>query len=440
MAVAFAGALEGIGATEFVGYERTEAEARVVALFQGETRVASAGPEAEELAVILDLTPFYPEGGGQLGDRGSLEAPGLEAEVTDTWKTMDGRIVHTVVVKQGQLQEGMAVRAQVLLERRRDTARNHTATHLLHQALRDTLGQHVNQAGSLVEPDRLRFDFTHLTAVSAEELKQIETEVNRVILANLPVDTFQTSLAEARKMGAMALFQEKYGDAVRVVKIGDYSLELCGGTHVNQTAEIGLFKLLTEGSIGSGLRRIEALTGRAALEYYNAQEASLREVAGILKAAPQEAARKAETLMAAFKEKEREIASLQQRLSDYESGDLLSRTVDIAGVKVLASRVEAADMDALRSMADRIRDRLGSGVIILGTPLQDKVGFVAMVTKDLVGRGLHAGNIIKEVAKTAGGGGGGRPDMAQAGGKNPEKLAEALQVGLDTVRRQLEQP
>ena len=436
MAVAFAEALGETGPTEFVGYDQAEVDAQVLALIKGEDRVGEAH-EGEQVSVILDKTPLYPEGGGQVGDQGQLTSASMTAEITSTRRTVDGRVVHSVVVANGKLTTGMAVRASTDGERRMDTARNHTATHLLHQALRDTLGRHVNQAGSLVEPHRLRFDFTHITAVTPGELKEIEAEVNARILADLPVETFGTSLDQAKEMGATALFGEKYGDTVRVVKIDDYSLELCGGTHIRHTAEIGLFKLVSEGGIGSGLRRIEALTGRGALEHLNHQEAALFEVAAVLKSAPQEAARKAEALLTAIKEKDREIESLQGKLARYEVSDYLAKVVEINDVRVLASRVQLPDMDSLRSMADLIKDKLGSGVIILGTPLQDKVGFVTMVSKDLTERGLHAGNIIKEVAMVAGGGGGGRPDMAQAGGKNPEKLDQALEKGLDTVRSQM---
>ncbi|NPV27743.1 MAG: alanine--tRNA ligase [Firmicutes bacterium] len=437
LAISLASLLEEWDATRFVGYETTEAGATVLAIVQDETKIDQV-QVGGEIAVLLDQTPFYAESGGQVSDTGYLRSAVGVVRVTDTQRLLDGKVLHFGQVVEGSLKVGDQVQVIVDRERRLAIARNHSATHLLHRALKNVLGDHVNQAGSLVEPGRLRFDFSHFSAVSLEELRRIEAEINTHILAGLPVETKEMPLDEARKLGAIALFGEKYGDIVRVVKMGDYSTELCGGTHVTNTATIGLLKIVSEGAIGAGLRRIEAVTGQGALSFLNERLDVLAEVAQVLKTPPLEVAKRVEVLQASLREKEREIAVLQGKLARYEVQTLLDRVVEVNGVKVLAADVRVSDAEALRSMADLVKDRLGSGVVILGTPVGDKVSFVAMVTKDLMGRGVHAGQIIREVAKVAQGGGGGRPDMAQAGGKNPAKLDEALRKGLEVVAQQIQ--
>ncbi len=414
-----------LGPTQFLGYEASRATANVIALIVEGVRSEQA-EEGDEVQVVLNETPFYGESGGQVGDTGLLTSDNCRVRITDTRKVYNNLLVHLGKVESGTLKEGELVEAALDLERRRAIARNHTATHLLHKALKQVLGDHVNQAGSLVEPERLRFDFNHLTGVNREEVAKLEALVNAKVLESLKVETFETGQEEARKMGATALFGEKYGDVVRIVKMEDYSMELCGGTHLPVTSQVGVFKILSEGGIGAGLRRIEAVTGTGALQHINEQEAELGVISELLKAQG-DAARRVENLVQSLKEKERELAQLQTKLAKYEVESLLEQVKEVKGIKVLASKVVAPDMDALRSMGDLFRDKLGSGVVVLGSAAgEDKVNLLALVTKDMVAKGLHAGNLVKEVAKVTGGGGGGRPDMAQAGGKNPAKLEEAL--------------
>ncbi len=426
-----------LGATTFVGYSELTCRGTIVALIANGEFVndIDAGDQVE---VILDQTCFYGESGGQVGDTGILTSDkGTVVKVNDTKKTFNGLMVHIGTVEKGKLSFGDALKAQVDESRRKQIARNHSTTHLLHKALKETLGDHVHQAGSLVEPDRLRFDFTHFQGVAVEELEQVEKRVNEMILASLEVETFETSLDEAKSLGATALFGEKYGDRVRVVKMGDYSQELCGGTHLHQTGEAGLFKILSESGIGAGLRRIEAVTGEGTLKLMDEQEDKLDKIAAMVKATPPEVVKRVESLVAALKEKEKELEQLQAKLAKNESQDLLEHVKEIAGVKVLAVKTSAPDMDALRNMGDMLKDKIGSGIVVLANTVDDKVNFVSMVTKDLVGKAAHAGNIIKEVAKVAGGGGGGRPDMAQAGGKDPSKVNEALQKAFEVIEKQI---
>jgi alanyl-tRNA synthetase len=423
-------------ASEFVGYTELVASGKVEAIIAANQLVNEA-EEGQTVQVVLSRTPFYAESGGQINDEGLLLSDSVKARVTDVQKGPMGQNVHTVVVEAGTLRVGDEVRAEVNREARLDITKNHTATHLLHQALKDVLGTHVNQAGSLVAPDRLRFDFTHISAVSPEELEKIEAIVNEKVWANLTVDIFHKPIAEAKAMGAMALFGEKYGDIVRVVKVGDYSLELCGGCHVNNTAEIGLFKIVSESGIGAGTRRIEAVTGRGAYQYLNQQLATLKEVAQALKAPVlAEAPARVEALQQQLKDVQRENESLRAKLGNIEAANLSQQVKQVEGVNVLAARVSATDMDNLRGMVDELKNKLGSAVIVLGSAEGEKVHLVAGVTKDLMEQGFHAGKIIKEVAARCGGGGGGRPDMAQAGGKDPSKLQEALALVSELVKSQ----
>ncbi|MCL6447119.1 MAG: alanine--tRNA ligase [Armatimonadetes bacterium] len=429
---------EQFGETKFVGYTDLEAKGRILFLSKGGRRVKEAAA-GEKVEFICDVTPCYAESGGQVADRAHGQTREAEVTVENVVKPVEGIYLHSGKVESGALRENDEVLLRVDAGRRRATARNHSATHLLHKALKEVLGEHVNQAGSLVEPGRLRFDFTHLGAVSPEELRRVEQLVNDVVLANLPVETFYTSLEEARQMGAAALFEEKYAQTVRVVKMGDFSLELCGGTHVRSTGEIGLFKLTGESSIGTGLRRVEAVTGQGALAFVNALEDQLTEISSLFKTSPAELIPRAEGLLGEIKELERENESLRARLNRYEVQFLLNQVRDLNGIKFLAARTEASDMDGLRAMVDLLREQIRSGVIVLGSRVNDRVNLVAAVTRDLLPQGLHAGKLIKEVAAVVGGGGGGRPEMAQAGGKNPARLQEALDKAYAVAEKQLHQ-
>ncbi|QDS35045.1 alanine--tRNA ligase [Brevibacillus brevis] len=422
--------------SQFVGYTELVATGKVEAIILDNQLVEEA-EEGQTIQLVLSQTPFYAESGGQINDEGFLISDVVKARVTDVQKGPMGQNVHSVIVEAGTLRKGDEVRAEVNREARLAITQNHTATHLLHQALKDVLGTHVNQAGSLVAPERLRFDFTHISSITPEELERIEAIVNEKVWANLSVEISNKSLAEAKAMGAMALFGEKYGDVVRVVKVGEYSLELCGGCHVNNTAEIGLFKLVSESGIGAGTRRIEAVTGRGAYQFLNQQFTTLKEVGQALKAPVlAEAPARVEGLQQQLKEVQRENESLRAKLGNIEAASLTDKLQQVDGMNVLAARVSAVDMDNLRGMVDELKNKLGSAVIVLGAVDGDKVNLVAGVTKDLMDQGIHAGKIIKEVATRCGGGGGGRPDMAQAGGKDPSKLQEALDAVVDFVKSQ----
>ncbi|MGZ4160137.1 MAG: DHHA1 domain-containing protein, partial [Neobacillus sp.] len=381
----------------------------------------------EEVQLILDVTPFYAESGGQIADRGVLEGDGVTVAIKDVQKAPNGQNLHKAKVTKGTLKTNQKVTATIDGENRVKIIKNHTATHLLHQALKDVLGNHVNQAGSLVEPDRLRFDFSHFGQVKPEELEQIEKIVNEKIWKNIEVDINLKPIAEAKAMGAMALFGEKYGDIVRVVRVGDYSLELCGGCHVPNTSVIGLFKIVSEGGIGAGTRRIEAVTGESAYHLLNEQVALLKDAAEKLKTNPKDILTRIDGLTGEIKQLQRENESLATKLGNIEAGNLVAKAKEIDGVTVLAAKVQAADMNNLRNMADDLKQKLGSAVVLLGSVHEGKVNLIAAVTKDLIDKGYHAGKLVKEAAAKCGGGGGGRPDMAQAGGKDPEKLDSAIQ-------------
>lgn len=411
--------------SEFVGYTELVTNSKILAIFadQEQLDLAAAG---QTVQVILDRTPFYAESGGQVSDHGTLVTSGARGTVEDVSKAPHGQHVHTVKIESGTLRVGDKVEASVARELREDIIKNHTATHLLHKALKEVLGDHANQAGSLVAPERLRFDFSHFGAVTPEELEQIERKVNEQIWRNTVLDISLQSLDEAKAMGAMALFGEKYGDIVRVVKIGDYSIELCGGCHVQQTSQIGLFKIVSESGIGSGIRRIEAVTGRHAYTYMEEQIGLLQQAATLLKSKVQDVPKRIEGLQAQLKEESRQVESLRSKLANIEAGSLTEQMKEAGGVPYLAAKVNVADMDALRSMVDQLKEKLSSGIIVLGAPQDNKVNLVASVSNDLTAKGYHAGKLIKEIATLCGGGGGGRPDMAQAGGKDPSKLDDAL--------------
>ncbi|MBB5180780.1 alanyl-tRNA synthetase [Planomicrobium koreense] len=411
--------------SEFIGYDRTLAQASVLVIIKDGDVVESA-QEGDEVQVILDKTPFYAESGGQIADRGTLSNDLVQATVLDVKKAPNGQNLHSVRVDSGELTAG-SVTAEVESSQRRDTVKNHTATHLLHQALKDVLGTHVNQAGSYVGPDRLRFDFSHFGGVTKEEITQIEQIVNEKIWSGIAVDTGFHDLQEAKKMGAMALFGEKYGDIVRVVEIGNFSKELCGGVHVMNTAEIGLFKIVSESGIGAGVRRIEAVTGKGAYENLRETEQILEEAASLLKSSPKDMVQKVQSFQQEMKSLQRENESLMAKISNAQSSEILSAARQINDITVLSAKVEAKDNNQLRQMMDDLKQKFDKAVIVLGAADGDKVMLIAGVTKDLAGGNYHAGQIVKHVAEQCGGKGGGRPDMAMAGAKNPEKLEAALE-------------
>ncbi|WP_055105164.1 alanine--tRNA ligase [Paenibacillus ihumii] len=421
--------------TDFVGYNELETSTSILAIIANDAfvDVLSAGESGQ---VILESTPFYAESGGQVSDKGAILSESGTAEVSGLFKAPRGQHVHQVTVNSGELRVGVTVTAQVDRKLRSEILKNHTATHLLHKALKEVLGEHVNQAGSLVEPQRLRFDFSHLGSISPEELAEIERKVNEQIWNALDVVIEYKPIDEAKAMGAMALFGEKYGDIVRVVQVGDYSLELCGGCHVNNTAEIGLFKLISESGIGSGVRRIEAVTGRGAYLYMDGQLELLKQSAALLKSNVNEVPKRIEGLHQQLRDLGRENESLQSKLSAIEAGELTSRIVEVGGAKLLAARVEAASMDMLRTLADELKVKVPDAVLVLGAAMDDKVNFVVAVPQEQVKRGIHAGKLVKEVAAVCGGGGGGRPDMAQAGGKDVSKLEDALKLAEEWMAAQ----
>jgi len=418
---------------EFLGYGALAAPARILALVADGQRRREAR-QGETIEVILDRTPAYAESGGQQGDTGTLVARDGQGEIQDTYYRGSQLIVHRVKVSQGHLREGEEVAVSVESRRRQGLRLHHTGTHLLHAALRKVLGTHVGQAGSLVAPDHLRFDFSHGAALKDSEVEDVEGLVNEQVQANIVVSPAEMDLQEALRSGAMALFGEKYGDQVRVIRIGDFSTELCGGTHLDATGQIGLFKVTDEGAVASGVRRIEAVTGEAARAHVGREEAALRESAGLLKIPPLELPRRLATLLEDQKRLEKQVAQLETKLARSQAQDLASTAKQVAGVSVLSARLDGLDPDGLRSVVDTLRDRLPSGVIVLGSAAEDKVSLVAAVSKDLMKR-FPAGRLVQEIARMVGGGGGGRPDLAQAGGKDASKLDAALGAVAGWVER-----
>jgi alanyl-tRNA synthetase len=410
----------------FVGYEHTETDAVITTLVRGKENVEQA-VKGDVIQFFLDETPFYAESGGQVADRGMIVTDTGQAVVNDVKKAPNGQHLHTAEVTNGEISAGQQASARIEVRERLDIVKNHTATHLLHQALKDVLGEHVNQAGSLVSSERLRFDFSHFGQVTPNELQQIEEIVNEKVWQALPVDISIQRLEEAKAAGAMALFGEKYGSEVRVVRVGDYSLELCGGCHVRNTAEIGLFKITSESGIGAGVRRIEAVTSKGAYQFLSEQTAILKDAAERLKAKRlSDVPQRIESLQEDLRKAQRENESLTAKLGQAEAGNLNDQVKEIGGVAVIAAQVDAKDTEALRSMVDTLKQAHEKAVIVLGAKTGNKLAFVAGVTKPAIAEGFHAGKLIKEVAARTGGGGGGRPDMAQAGGKDPAKLDEAL--------------
>ncbi len=411
----------------FLGYEQLESEAGILAVLKAGEEVSSA-KAGDDVEVILDHTPFYGEAGGQVGDRGWIAGSGMRMEITHTLKFGQDFIVHQGKVVEGSISTGDRVTASVDEEKRKATARNHTATHLLHAALREILGDHVKQAGSLVSSDKLRFDFSHFTQVGSEKLQDVEGLVNRHVRDNHPLSTEIMDREEAMSTGAMAIFEERYGERVRLVRVGDgLSMELCGGTHTSRTGDIGIFKIVSEGAVGANLRRIEALTGQAALEFVQAEDRDLKEVSSLLKTAPDQITDRAEKLLRHQKELEREIESLKAKILSFQSGDLLAGVRDVSGIQVLAREVQVGSPKDLREFADRIKEKLPSGIAVLGARKAGKALLICIVSRDLQGR-YKAGQIIGRLSEIVGGKGGGRPDMAQGGGNRPENLGKALEA------------
>jgi alanyl-tRNA synthetase len=407
--------------SEFCGYEGVvKKRSKIAAIFINGQSVQNV-QEGQNADIVLTTTPFYGESGGQTGDTGYLEGAKFNFIVLDTKKPVDKFIVHKGVVKSGKIKVGDSAQMIVDEERRKAIAANHSSTHILQAALKAVLGDHIKQSGSQVNAEGLRFDFTHFSKISDKEILRIEDIANDMIRKNVEVKTEVCALEDALKTGATAVFDEKYGATVRIVKMDEMSMELCGGTHVKRTGDIGLIKVIHESAIAAGVRRIEAVTGREALAHIQKAEEELKRTAGLFKAGSMEVYDRAERLLKNTKEMEREIEALKGKLAAKDSGDLMNQIKEINGVKVLAVEVGIADAKTLRDFGDKLRDKLESGVILLGSKAGEKVMLLCMVTKDLAGK-YHAGNIIKDLAPLVGGSGGGRPDMAQAGGSQPENL------------------
>ena len=422
--------------SKFVGYDRLSHESKIVVLTTTD-EIVEALTDGQKGTILVEETPFYATMGGQQADIGVIVSENGEFKVEDTIKLQGGKIGHVGVMTKGMLQNGETVTLKVDEENRALTARNHSATHLLHKALRMVLGEHVEQAGSLVTKDRLRFDFTHFSAMTPEELKKVEEIVNKEIRAGLKVHTDIMSLDEAKKTGAMALFGEKYGDTVRVVRMGDFSTELCGGTHVADTSSISSFKILSEAGIAAGVRRIEALTSDGLLAHYEKVESELHEAAAAAKATPDALTAKIEAMAEEIKALHSENEKLKNKLAKEAMGDVMDQVKEVKGVKVLSVRTDGVDMNGLRNLGDQLKEKLGEGVIVIASVLDGKVNLMATATEGAQKMGCHAGNLIKAIAGLVGGGGGGRPNMAQAGGKNPEGVDAALTKVTETVEEQI---
>jgi alanyl-tRNA synthetase len=425
--------------SEFLGYRVHQTRAKILALVANGERMDHAG-EGEEVEVVLDRSPFYPEGGGQLGDRGLITSRRGEVEIADTQRVGEGIIVHLGRVARGTIRVGDGVRAVIDSARRRDIMRNHTATHLLHAALHELLGEHAKQAGSLVAPDRLRFDFTHLSALTEEERQAVEQRVNEKISEALPVSARVMGFDEALRRGAMALFGEKYGERVRVVEVDGYSRELCGGTHLTNTAQIGLFKIVAEGSAAAGIRRIEGVTGRGALAYLRQQEEAVREIADALRVAPGEVAARVRRLQEQLRHMERELTSLQRVKGTQDLDRMVQEAPLVRGVRVIVKRQDGLSHDALRRLGDLLREAAPSSVFVLGSVVNGKVNLVAMTTPEAVARGLRSDAILRVAAPIVGGSGGGDASLAQAGGRDVSHLGEALEEAKQFVLHHLGSP
>ncbi|MEO8338847.1 MAG: alanine--tRNA ligase [Nitrospirota bacterium] len=424
----------GVGATKFVGYDRLESNSLVQAILKSDRLVKEAA-EGDEVELVLDVTPFYAEGGGQVGDQGVLTGLGGRVEITETTRPAPTVILHKGTVTKGRIREGEQLRMTVNATTRQDAQRNHTATHLLHAALRDMLGPHVKQYGSLVGPNRLRFDFAHFRPLSSRDVDEIEMAVNNEVRKNERVATEVMSIQDAVAKGALAFFGDKYGEQVRVVTVESFSKELCGGTHCLQTGEIGLFRIVSETGVAAGVRRIEAQTGSGAFSQMKKLETDIRELSDLLKVGQSELVAKTRKVMTQLKDKERELEELKLKMAGSSAGEATAKT--IAGIQVHVQRTDGLDVNGMRALADQLRDKLKSGVVALGAANDGKVSLLVVVTKDLIAR-LKAGDLIKEMATEVGGTGGGRPEMAQAGGKDPAKLDVALEKVFGLVQRMAE--
>lgn len=412
-------------ATVFDGYQKTAGTSTVLGIGKDGQRVEKA-VEGDEVVLVLDRTTFYAESGGQVGDTGEIENPRTSVDVLDTQK-LNGKFLHKCVVKSGTLSIGEQVTTKIDVEKRFAIKRNHSSVHLLQAALKNVLGQHVAQAGSYVSDDRMRFDFSHFAAMTREELAQVEYAVNQKILENIPVECFEKNIKEAKEMGAVALFSEKYGNQVRVVKMGDFSIELCGGCHVSRTGDIGLFKIVSESGVAAGVRRIEGVTGFNVLTLLEEKEQRLASVAEVLKTTPQEAANKAESLAEELKETKREVEALKGKMAKNAVTDVLQDAEEVDGIKIISKILDdGMDMNTLRGVGDNLKQKMPNALIVLASKAGDKVNVISMATKEAVQNGAHAGKVISEVAKAMGGGGGGKPESAQAGGKDPSKAEEAM--------------
>ena len=422
--------------TEFDGYDKLE-DASKVTVLTTETEIVDSLMEGQKGTIFVEKTPFYATMGGQEGDTGVITTANGVFRVEDTIKLRGGKYGHVGVMESGMISNGDEVTLKVDEQERKDTCKNHSATHLLQKALKTVLGAHVEQKGSLVNPTRLRFDFAHFQAMTPEEIAETEALVNKEIQAALPVTTQIMGIEEAKKTGAMALFGEKYGDEVRVVSMGDFSVELCCGTHVANTANITLFKIVSEAGVAAGVRRIEALTGNNVIEYYRQMEENLHTIAKTLKTSPAEITEKITHLQKEVKELQSENESLKSKMAQDSLGNVMDQVVEVKGVKVLASAVDGVDMNGLRDLGDQLKEKLGEGVVVLASAKDGKVSLLAMATQGAMDKGAHAGNLIKAAAAIVGGGGGGRPNMAQAGGKNPDKIPEAIAKVAELVEGQL---
>ena len=420
----------------FVGYDRLSHESEVTVLTT-ETEIVDALSDGEKGTIFVQETPFYATSGGQEADTGYIRTAEGEFRVEDTVKLLGGKIGHVGVMTKGMIKTGDKVTLEVDAKKRALSARNHSATHLLQKALRTVLGTHVEQAGSSVNEDRLRFDFTHFSAMTPEELKKVEEIVNEKIAAALPVVVKNMPIEEAKKTGAQALFGEKYGDIVRVVNMGDFSIEFCGGTHVQNTSEIAAFKIISETGVAAGVRRIEALTSEGLMKYYDELEEKLKNAAHLLKATPDNLADKITHLMSENKALHSEVESLKSRMAQDAVGDVMDQVKEVKGVKLLAAEVDGVDMNGLRDLGDQLKEKLGDGVVVLASANEGKVSLMATATEGAMKKGAHAGNLVKGIAGCVGGGGGGRPNMAQAGGKNPAGIKDALEKAAEVLEGQI---
>ena len=422
--------------SSFVGYDNLTWESEVIVL-TSETEVVDALSDGESGTVFVKETPFYATSGGQEADTGIITTPDGEFEVEDTIKLLGGKIGHVGKVTRGMIKVSDTVTLKVDAKKRALSARNHSATHLLQKALRTVLGTHVEQAGSSVNEDRLRFDFTHFSAMTPEELEKVETIVNEQIANAFPVHVKNMPIEEAKKTGAQALFGEKYGDIVRVVDMDGFSIEFCGGTHVKNTSEIMAFKILSETGVAAGVRRIEALTSEGLMKYYDNLEKKIKEAAALLKATPDNLSDKIAHMLSENKSLHSEVESLKSKMAQEAAGDILNQVKEVKGVKLLAAKIDGVDMNGLRELGDQMKEKLGEGVVVLASGTDGRVSLMATATEGAMKQGAHAGNLVKAIAGLVGGGGGGRPNMAQAGGKDPSGIEAALKKAEEVLESQI---